>query len=278
MPELPEVECGRRIAEAVALGRRIERVRCARDPIVFDGTAPATISRALEGRVVRAVRRRGKHLYFELDSRPWPIFHFGMSGAFRVPGADALPLASGPRPRDAAWPPRFTKIRIELAGADELVMTDARRLGRIRLRQDPLREPPLALLGFDALLELPPPKRFALLLAERRAPIKAVLLDQAFAAGVGNWIADEVLYQAKIDPRRRASDLDEAESRRLRARLASVLARAVAVDADKDRFPRTWLFHRRWGKARDATTARGERIAHVTIGGRTTAWVPTVQR
>jgi formamidopyrimidine-DNA glycosylase len=287
VPELPEVEYGRRIAEAAARGRRIVRVECARDPIVFDGAAPAAISRALEGSVVRAVRRRGKHLYFELDRRPWPIFHFGMSGAFRVPGTDALPLASGPRPRDAAWPPRFTKIRIALdgaggakrgGGAAELVMTDARRLGRIRLREDPLREPPLALLGFDALLELPPPKEFAVLLAERRAPIKAVLLDQTFAAGVGNWIADEVLYQARIDPRRRASDLDEAEARRLRARIASVLAKAVAVDADKDRFPRTWLFHRRWGKPRDARTARDERIAHVTIGGRTTAWVPSIQR
>ena len=61
-------------------------------------------------------------------------------------------------------------------------------------------EPPISLLGFDALLELPPPARFAGLLAERGAPIKALLLDQAFAAGVGNWIADEVLYQARIAP------------------------------------------------------------------------------
>ncbi|NNF44272.1 MAG: DNA-formamidopyrimidine glycosylase, partial [Phycisphaerales bacterium] len=115
------------------------------------------------------------------------------------------------------------------------------------------------------------------LLRDRSAILKSLLMDQSFAAGVGNWIADEVLYQAKIDPRRRACDLTDAEARRVRSRLKSVVARAVAVDADKTRFPRTWLFHRRWGRDESATTTRGDAIAFVTIGGRTTAWVPGVQ-
>ena len=105
-------------------------------------------------------------------------------------------------------------------------------------------------------------------------PIKALLLDQAFAAGVGNWIADEVLYQARIDPRRRADELSPVETRRLRAKLKSVVEMAVRVDADKSRFPRGWLFHRRWKRDPTATTLRGDRIEHLTIGGRTTAWVP----
>ncbi len=52
---------------------------------------------------------------------------------------------------------------------------------------------------------------------------------------------------------------------------------AVRVDADKTRFPRSWLFHHRWGKDDDARTHRGERIEHATVAGRTTAWVPSVQ-
>jgi formamidopyrimidine-DNA glycosylase len=103
-------------------------------------------------------------------------------------------------------------------------------------------------------------------------------MDQSFAAGVGNWIADEVLYQARIDPRRRADALSEAEAKRIRSCLKRIIGKAVAVDADKKRFPRTWLFHRRWGKNSEAVTHRGERIRHITLAGRTTAWVPGVQR
>jgi formamidopyrimidine-DNA glycosylase len=116
------------------------------------------------------------------------------------------------------------------------------------------------------------------MLRRRQGPIKAALLDQRLFAGVGNWIADEVLYQAGIRPDRRASSLGPGAVRRLRSRLLSIVRRAAAVDADSDRFPRTWLFHHRWGKDADARTSRGERITHTTIGGRTTAWVPKRQR
>src|SRR6202022_1239098 len=96
-----------------------------------------------------------------------------------------------------------------------------RRLGRIRLRQDPPTEPPISALGFDAWRALPTPARFHAMLRERKSPIKAVLLDQTFAAGIGNWIADEVLYQAGIAPKRRASTLSAAEARRFAARVGA---------------------------------------------------------
>ena len=279
MPELPEVEAARVLARRVALGRRITRVWCAGDPIVFEARRPTQVRRALLGRRVRGVGRHGKHLWLELDRRPWPCFHFGMAGGFRAPRARGARLvASGKRDTGDAWPPRFAKLRLTFDDGGELVMTDARRLGRIRLRADPRAEPPVSELGFDALLGLPAPARFADLLAGRSAPIKALLLDQSFAAGVGNWIADEALYQARIAPLRRAHSLSRAEARRLRAALRSVVRTAVAARADSDRFPRSWLFHHRWGRDAGAVTARGERIRHDTIAGRTAAWVPAVQR
>ena len=279
MPELPEVDAARLAARRVAVGRRIVAVRCAPDPIVFQGVPPARFRRALVGRLVRNVRRHGKHLWFELDRRPWPCFHFGMTGGFRTPGRRAVRLvSSGRKGPGRAWPPRFAKLSLEFDDGGELVIVDARRLGRIRLREDPPSEPPISRLGFDAFLGLPSPARFGAELRRRGSPVKAILLDQTFAAGVGNWIADEVLYQARIDPRRRGHSLSAAEAGRLRRALRSVLATAVAVRADSDRFPRTWLFHHRWGRNLDAVTARGERIRHQTIGGRTTAWVPDVQR
>ena len=124
---------------------------------------------------------------------------------------------------------------------------------------------------------MPPPKRFSELIRARGANVKSLLLDQSFSAGVGNWIADEALYQAGIDPRRHAASLTDAEARRLRAKLTAIVKRAVDANADDARYPRTWLFHRRWGKRADARTTRGERIEHLTIGGRTTAWVPAAQ-
>jgi formamidopyrimidine-DNA glycosylase len=109
--------------------------------------------------------------------------------------------------------------------------------------------------------------------------VKAVLLDQGFSAGVGNWIADEVLYQARIDPRRRTNTLSRAEIARLRAKLRLVIGTAVRVGADSDRFPPKWLFHTRWSKRlQSPVTVRGERIRYLTVGGRTTAWVAEVQR
>ena len=285
MPELPEVEEARRIAHRVAAGRRITGVEVAPDPIVFERLAPARMRRALLGRRVIAVRRHGKHLWLELDRRPWPCFHFGMAGGFHAPAAGGARrgsvhavrlVSSGDRAH--TWPPRFTKLMLTFGDGGALAMTDARRLGRIRLREDPRTEPPISLLGFDALRDLPSPAAFRAHLAERAAPVKAVLLDQSFAAGVGNWIADEVLYQARIAPKRPARSLSIEEARQLRAALRTVVATAVRARADSDRYPPSWLFHRRWGRQIGAVTARGQSIRHDTVGGRTTAWVPARQR
>ncbi|MCG6925102.1 MAG: hypothetical protein LJF30_07310 [Acidobacteria bacterium] len=263
MPELPEVEAARRRAERQLVGRHLAAVSVAPDPIVFEGTSPRRLV-ALRGREVVAVRRRGKHLWMELDKRPHLLFHFGMAGGFR------LGRAGEPRPR-------FWKLDLTAEDNRRLVFTDPRRLGRVRLRRNPEGEAPLAGLGFDVLEDLPPTPKIVEIFARHGAPVKAVLLDQSLFAGVGNWIADEVLYQAGLDPRRPASSLSREEVGRLRSRLHDIVRRAVAVDADSARFPRTWLFHRRWGRKPGAHTARGEPITFLTVGGRTTAWVPSRQ-
>lgn len=265
MPELPDAEAARRLAERVLRGRRIAEAAARPDPVVFAGASGREVAAALRGRRVEAVRRKGKHIWMELDRRPWPAFHFGMTGWFHVYRRE------GERP--ASW-----KLELTTDRGHRLAMTDVRRFGRIRLLRDPEGEPPISLLGFDALDGLPSAPRLHALLSRRGAPLKAVLLDQSVFAGVGNWIADEVLYQAALSPHRPARSLRPAEVARLRRRLRSVLRRAVAVDADADRFPRWWLFHHRWGRNADARTARSERIVRETVGGRTTAWVPSRQR
>lgn len=265
MPELPEVERGRLVAEMVALGRTVRRARCATDRIVFCDQTPATVSRRLKGRTVTAACRHGKQLWLEFDAGPALLLHFGMTGALH--GYDA-----------EADRPRFWKIELEFEDGRRLAMPDARRFGRIRMRDDPRHEPPISDLGFDPLLDLPGPAAFRDRLGRGTVTIKGRLLDQSFAAGVGNWIADEILYQAKVAPHRRVRDLDEDEVERIRRRLGSIVGKAVEVNSVSSRFPRGWLFHRRWGRPEDAVTGRGEPIEIATVAGRTTAWVPSIQR
>lgn len=265
MPELPEVEAARKEAMRRLKGRRIVAASCLDDPIVLDGVSPRAIERALRGATLVDSDRHGKYLWFELDRKPWPVFHFGMTGGFHYRGQSELA-------------PRFLKLDVLLDDGRRFAFTDPRRFGRLRLVLEPRKESPLSALGPDPLHGLPPLRDLALHLARRHAPVKAVLLDQTVFAGVGNWIADEILYQARIRPDRATSSLSRAEVAALRKTLLAIVRRAVSVDADADRFPRTWLFHHRWGRVPNATTARGESIVHETIGGRTTAWVPSRQR
>jgi formamidopyrimidine-DNA glycosylase len=259
VPELPEAEAARRLAQRVLVGRRIVAVAAREDPIVFCGTSARRVAAWLRGRRVVAARRKGKHNWLELDRRPWLAFHFGMSGHLHSY-------------RSAGDRPRFWKLELTTEEGRRVTFTDVRRFGRIRLLQDPAGEPPISLLGFDPLEGLPVVAELRRVLQRRKAPLKAVLLDQGVFAGVGNWIADEVLYQAALSPHRPAASLSVAEVSRLRRKLHAI------VRADSDQFPPTWLFHHRWGRNAEARTARAERIIHETIGGRTTAWVPTRQR
>ena len=264
MPELPEVEAARKEALRHLKGRNIVEAHCRTDAIMLSGVSPRRIEKALRGATIEDAGRFGKHLWFELDRKPWPLFHFGMTGAFHFYETGATP--------------RFLRLELILDDGRSFAFTDARRFGRLRLVQDPRNEEPLVRLGHDPLFGLPATADLALEIGSRKAPIKAVLLDQTTFAGVGNWIADEVLYQAGIRPTRPASDLSLAEMGRLRSTILRVIRRAVAENADSDRFPATWLFHHRWGRVKNSVTADGAAIVHDTVGGRTTAWVPSRQR
>ncbi len=275
MPELPEVEHTRALLERSLVGRRLVEVELADDPIVIE---EPTRFDALRGRRVVATQRHGKVAWLELERAPHLVFHLGMTGAWRIPGVEPLVLESTPKEIDHVWPPRFAKILIATDDGGRLAMTDPRRFGRLFVRDDPRREPPVVDLGFDALTELPTTAAFAQGLTARRGNLKGLLLDQRFVAGIGNWIADEVLFQARLDPRRSVATLTPRERRALHRALDHVVKTAVRADARKDRFPGDWLFHRRWGKVAGQQTTHGHPIEHLVVAGRTTAWVPAVQR
>ncbi len=264
MPELPEVETARRRAEKYITGKRIVGVYAARDPIVFQGVSSRKFAAGLCGRKILAVKRRGKHIWLELDERPWPAFHLGMTGRFGFY-------------RRQSERPKYCKIELELRGGRRFAMRNVRRLGRIRLLEDPEHCPPINKLGFDALLDKLDVEEIGRILGGRTAAVKAVLLDQSVFAGVGNWIADEVLYQAGLNPHRPGCKLKRGDVAKICRCLRRIVGKAVAVEADYRRFPRSWLFHYRWDK-KSGPTIGGKRIEFDVVGGRTTAWVPGRQR
>ena len=228
------------------------------------GVSPPKLVSGLRGRTVTGCFRKGKQMWWTLDRGPGVLWHFGMAGGFRSY-------------EKVAERPRFLKVELTLDGGRRFGFVDPRRFGRVRLVEDPPSRPPLCEMGPDALDAMPGAAWWIAELRRRRTPVKTLLLNQAFVAGIGNWIADEVLYQSRIAPRREARDLAAAEVRRLRSKILRVLRKACDVEADASRFPKAWLFHHRWGKTPGALTARGEEIEFDCLGGRTTAWVPKVQ-
>ncbi|KAJ3132622.1 hypothetical protein HK100_005176 [Physocladia obscura] len=207
----------------------------------------------------------------------------GMTGHIAVKGVAPDEFVDF-RP-DKDFPPRFSKFVATLDDGSQFAFADARRLARLRLVSDPLLDAaPFVSLGFDALLALPPLQLFADLLRPRRVPVKAILLDQSFCAGIGNWIADEVLYTAKIHPAQYCYTLLDNEVDALHRAISAVVSHACSVNADHNLFPKSWLFHYRWFKGKRSKSADGgpampdgNKIIFETCAGRTTAIIPAVQ-
>jgi formamidopyrimidine-DNA glycosylase len=291
MPELPEIETVRRRLDHSLKNQKLITVKADRnDYIFFDEDEPKEIEKALQGAIVTGTGRKGKYFWLELNRKPWPVIHLGMSGNIEIRrklrngkllprygwGGLGLWQTRGKK-ADLTKPPRFCRLLITLENGTQIAITDPRRFGRLRLSEDPRESPAIRRLGIDPLDRFPSAKSLLETLKKRRMAIKAVLLDQKVFAGVGNWIADEVLYQARLDPHRLAAELTPAEVARIRQKLMSILKTSVRLEADWSLYPKNWLFHFRWGKEKDAQDSRGRAILHETIGGRTTAWVPAVQ-
>ncbi len=280
MPELPEVETVRRTLRRVLKGRRIVRAEVLPDEIMMFGVEPGVVQAALEGRVVTEVGRHGKYWWLEFEDKPWVYGHLGMSGWVRELGAPSIRLREhGKAPfEDENGCPRFLKFLLEAEDGGRVAFTDGRRLGRLWLSSDPTSDKRMEKLGRDVYDDLPTDQELFAILQKRKAPIKALLLDQKLFAGVGNWIADEVLYWGKIAPKRLGSSLELKEIQALRKAIEKVVALAVEVGADKEQFPKDWLFHHRWEGSRGAEFIDGKPIVREQVGGRTTAWVPEIQK
>ena len=266
MPELPEVETARSLIADQALHRRIVGVDDA-DTFVCRPHSPGELRAALTGRTLTSAHRRGKTMWCETSdvdrstgSGPSLGIHLGMGGRIVVTskGGEAVegggPARRDAQPRKAAWN-RFT---LDFADGGSLVLFDKRRLGRVRLN------PGIDALGPDAAEVTP--AEFRGLITKGSIAVKARLLDQSKIAGVGNLLADEALWQAKIPPAARTASLQRKDANRLYRALESALRSATAKggvhtgDVIAARHP-------------GGTCPRcGAEMKHGTVGGRSTWW------
>ncbi len=262
MPELPEVETIVRQLAPVVEGRRIERIEVD-DPRWSRPLAPAELEDALRGRLIERLDRRGKYLLWHLEGDVHLAQHLRMTGSVLA---------------DPAEEPRHVRVRMELSARRRgkqagppasrpggrrvrLVIDDPRRFGtgELLLGSDALAAFLDERLGLEPFDEGFTTEHLREALKGRRAPIKAVLLDQRTIAGVGNIYADEALFRAGIHPLREAGKLTRTQVERLRDGIVASLqagidARGASIDDFKDidgvkgSFQNRFLVHLREGE------------------------------
>ena len=213
MPELPEVETVRRGLEAVLVGRSFEDadIRDGRLTAPFD---PQAIAHELRGSVGQRVSRRGKYRVVELDDGRALVCHLRMTGWFHhVPEQSERPhLRAVFGLDDGTW----------------LLYSDQRRFGTMRLLEPgELEEHWLKRVGPEPLHPGWTARGLRASLARRRAPVKALLLDQLVVAGVGNIYADEALWEARIHPLTPGAAIGPARAERLHDAVVAVLERGI---------------------------------------------------
>lgn len=259
MPEIIEVEMYRRLAEMAALDRPIASVRAPDSWYLKRGLSSLELDSLVPGRSVTAARRRGKLLLLDLSGGDLVLgLRFGMSGRLLVDGAAGI---------DRLWYSNadvYDRFALLFADGGSLVMSDPRRLGGVEL------DPDLSKLGPDALSLTLPELRAAL--AGSAAPLKARLLDQSRVAGVGNLIADEVLWRSGLSPLQEAGSLRPAALRRLHDALTGGLAEMVERGGSHTG---DLMVHRRPG---GRCPRDGAELVRGTVGGRTTWWCPRHQK
>ncbi len=266
MPELPEVETAREVIQRAGLDHVIVDVDDS-DTYECRPHKPGEIRAALLGRRLTAVHRRGKSMWCDTSgigesepAGPALGIHLGMSGKIVITDRQGNEIEGGDyweRGRDLG-DHRYTRFSLTFADGGSLLLIDPRRLGRVRL------DPPVDVLGPDALKITP--RQFRATFSKGTAPVKARLLDQHAIAGIGNLLADQVMWQAKINPARPVGELTSAEVSRLLKAVKSSVQSAVS-GGGVHVLPMVAF------RVRGARCPRcGAPMAHGTVGGRTTWW------
>jgi formamidopyrimidine-DNA glycosylase len=207
MPELPEVETIKNELTPHVLGHKITGVTLSDEKVVRQPSVEEFRS-GITGQRITTISRRGKYLIFGLASGEALIIHLKMTGSLLL------------KP-----PERFTRAILHLDGGTELYFRDPRKFGAMWLVED--KNTIVGKLGPEPMEAGFTPKVLAWRLAKRTAPLKALLCEQGFVAGIGNMYADEALFRARIHPLRSGKSLSQKEIGRLHHAIKQVLSAGI---------------------------------------------------
>ena len=237
MPELPEVETVRRGLQPVLEGARLVRVEARRPDLRFP--FPARFSERLTGKTITALGRRAKYLTMHVDGGPVLICHLGMSGSFRIEtacGGEAPGTFDHERSKNSAHDHVVFDVESPAGARSRVIFNDPRRFGFMLFAEGvPETHPMLTGLGIEPTGNALDGALLASLLAGRRSPLKAALLDQRLIAGLGNIYVSEALWRAGLSPLREAGTIAgggkkaKEQSERLAEAIRSVIADAIAA-------------------------------------------------
>jgi formamidopyrimidine-DNA glycosylase len=211
MPELPEVETIKNELSPHVVGQRISGVTLFWERMVRQPSAEEFRSR-IAGRRITGLSRRGKYLIFDLDDGETLILHLRMSGALIVG-------------KDTSEPAKYIRAIIHLENGENIFFRDLRKFGVMYLVRD--RNSVVGKLGPEPFANDFTPELLTRRLAGRKAPVKALLCDQNFVAGVGNMYADEALFAARIHPLREGASLSQQEIKKLHGAIKQVLQAGI---------------------------------------------------
>jgi len=272
VPELPEVETIRAGLEPHLVGRTFDRVEIS-DPRLTRPYDPREVAAELEGEQVAAVERRGKYLVVRFESGRVLLIHLRMTGSLRLL-------------RDEGDDPYYRAVVRLDNGSDVVAYRDVRRFGTWLLLEPGELEPYLATrVGAEPLGRTLTARSLAERLARRRAPLKAVVLDQRVFAGVGNIYADEALWWARLHPLRPACDLTDEELQALVRGIKRALRRGIARQGATLRDYRNadgaagamQIEFRVYGREGEPCFRCGHPIEKTRAGGRGTWYCPKCQ-
>ncbi|WP_260581265.1 bifunctional DNA-formamidopyrimidine glycosylase/DNA-(apurinic or apyrimidinic site) lyase [Sphingopyxis sp. PET50] len=270
MPELPEVETTVRGLAPFLEGQRLTSVITFRPDL--RRAFPADLAQRLTGATVTRLSRRAKYGIVSTDRDDHMIFHLGMSGRWRTEGGEAG---------------KHDHLLLETGAGHRLFLHDPRRFGSVDLvAGDPLTLfPAFVTLGPEPLSDAFDAACLARALAGRRAPVKAMLLDQTVVAGLGNIYVCEALNMARIHPAKPAADVSKAKLASLVPAIKDVLTAAIAAggstlrdflspEGDLGYFAKDWRVYGREGE----TCECGGTIVRIVQAGRSTFYCPKCQR
>jgi len=271
VPELPEVETVRRDLHHRLRGRTVVSVLWLDGRMVRGRYGAAAIEARLAGQWSAGMGRRGKFLFWRFGSGDRVVLHLGMSGR----------LMAGVRPED----PRdaHTHLVVRLDDETEVRFVDPRRFGRVELL--PRGRGHCVALGPEPLSRSFTARKLADALDGRRAPIKALLLDQRLVAGIGNIYADEALFRARLHPARPGGSLAPDEIQRLHRALRRALRdglrhRGTTFRSFRDGFgePGAHAPHLlAYGRAGEPCPRCRGPLQSQVVGGRTSHFCPACQ-